>query len=97
MSLADGKIVQFFVSIAPARNNDELNDAEGFFKSYLCFPVVIVFWIGGFLWKRTGWLTIDQIDLDTGRRELPWDEINEYRAELAKMPAWKRIWHTVFI
>lgn len=60
-------------------------------------PVVIVFWIGGFLWKRTGWLRTDQIDVDTGRREHDWAVINEYRAKLAAMPAWKRIIHIVFI
>jgi amino acid transporter len=73
------------------------NDAEGFFKSYLAFPVVIAFWIGGWLWKRTPWLKMVDIDVDTGRRELPWDEINEYRAQLAAMPAWKRLFHTVFV
>lgn len=88
-------IAQLYVSISPI--GEDLNTAEGFFMSYLAMPVVIVFWIGGFIWKRSGWLKMDQIDLDTGRRALPWDEINEYRAELAKMPAWKRLLHTVFV
>ncbi|KAK1834582.1 amino acid permease/ SLC12A domain-containing protein [Podospora conica] len=88
-------IAQLYVSISPV--GSDLNTAEGFFMSYLALPVVIVFWIGGFIWKRTGWLTIDKIDLDTGRRALPWDEINEYRAQLAQMPAWKRLLHTVFV
>lgn len=65
--------------------------------AYLALPVVILFWIGGFIWKRTGWLTVDQIDVDSGRRELPWDEIRAYREKLAEMPAWKRIFHTVFV
>lgn len=88
-------IANFYIAISPI--GADVNDANGFFQQYLALPVVIVFWIGGFIWKRTGWLTIDQIDLDTGRRELPWDEINEYRASLAAMPAWKRIFHTIFI
>ncbi|KAK5651219.1 hypothetical protein OQA88_12726 [Cercophora sp. LCS_1] len=88
-------VANFYIAISPI--GARLNTAEGFFQAYLALPVVIIFWIGGFLWKRTGWLTVDQIDLDTGRRELPWDDINEYRAELAKMPAWKRILHTVFV
>ncbi len=70
---------------------------QGFFKSYLALPVVIVFWIGGFLWKRSGWLRTADIDLDTGRRDLDWDSINEYRAKLAAMPAWRRIMHTMFV
>jgi amino acid transporter len=88
-------IANFYVAISPV--DKDLNDAEGFFKAYLALPVVILFWIGGFIWKRTGWLTIDQIDLDSGRRELPWDDINAYRERVAQMPAWKRIIHTVFI
>lgn len=86
---------QLFTAIAPP-GTDELNDAEGFFKTYLALPVVIVFWIGGFLWKRTGWLKIEQIDVDTGRRELDWEEINAYKARLAAMPTWRRILHYTF-
>ncbi|KAK0613919.1 amino acid permease-domain-containing protein [Immersiella caudata] len=88
-------IANFYIAISPV--GADLNDAEGFFMAYLALPVVILFWIGGFIWKRTGWLTIDQIDLDSGRRELPWDDINAYREQLAQMPAWKRIIHTVFV
>ncbi|KAK0741812.1 amino acid permease/ SLC12A domain-containing protein [Apiosordaria backusii] len=88
-------IAQLFVAICPVSGG--FNDVEGFFKSYLALPVVIVFWIGGFMWKRTGWLRTDQIDVDSGRRELPWDEINEYRERIAQMPAWKRVMHTLFV
>ncbi|KAH6613494.1 amino acid permease/ SLC12A domain-containing protein [Chaetomium tenue] len=88
-------IAQLYVSICPVKGG--FNDAEGFFKSYLAMPVVIVFWIGGFLWKRTGWLRTDQIDLDTGRRELDWDAIHADRAKLAAMPAWKRTFYTLFV
>ncbi|KAH6851100.1 amino acid permease/ SLC12A domain-containing protein [Chaetomium sp. MPI-CAGE-AT-0009] len=88
-------IAQLYVSICPVGGG--FNDAEGFFKSYLAMPVVIVFWIGGFLWKRTGWLRTDQIDLDTGRRELDWDAIHADRARIAAMPAWKRTFHKLFV
>jgi len=88
-------VANLYIAISPI--GDDLNTAEGFFQAYLALPVVIVFWIGGFLWKRTGWLKVDQIDVDSGRRELPWDEINEYRATLAKMPTWKRLFHIVFV
>jgi amino acid transporter len=85
---------QLYVSIDPI---DATVTAESFFNSYLALPVVMFLWFCGFLWKRKGWLRTDQIDLDTGRRELPWDDINAYRARLAAMPAWKRIFHTLFI
>jgi amino acid transporter len=87
-------IAQLYVSIDPI---DATVTAESFFNSYLALPVVMFLWFCGFLWKRKGWLRTDQIDLDTGRRELPWDDINAYRARLAAMPAWKRIFHTLFI
>lgn len=65
--------------------------------SYLALPVVLVFWAGGWLWKREGWLRTKDIDLDSNRRELPWDEINEYRQHLASMGFMRRMMHTFFI
>ncbi|KAF4591535.1 Amino-acid permease inda1 [Ophiocordyceps camponoti-floridani] len=88
-------IAQFYTAIAAPIGKSGLNTAEGFFKSYLAVPVVIVFWIGGYLWKRTGWLRTHQIDVDTGRRELDWDEIRAYRERVATWPAWRRLLHTV--
>ncbi|KAH9886340.1 amino acid permease/ SLC12A domain-containing protein [Xylariomycetidae sp. FL2044] len=88
-------IAQFYVAICPP-GKPGYSDAEGFFKSYLALPVVLLFWAIGYLWKRTGWLRTSQIDVDTNRRELDWDEINAYRASLAAMPAWKRMLHVVF-
>ncbi|KAL2842187.1 amino acid permease/ SLC12A domain-containing protein [Aspergillus pseudoustus] len=80
---------QFFVAIAPPGGG--LNDAKGFFKSYLALPVVLFFWACGYLWKREGWLRTSQIDVDSGRRELDWDFINAERARVAAMPTWRRI------
>ena len=70
--------------------------AKSFFISCLAIPVVIFFWAGGFIWKRTGWLRVDQIDVVSNRRELDWDEINAFRAEMATWPAWKRVLHHFF-
>ncbi|WYZ35717.1 hypothetical protein EsH8_X_000364 [Colletotrichum jinshuiense] len=88
-------IAQFYVAIAPA-GQTELNDAEGFFAAFLTVPVIILFWIMGFIWKRTGWLRTSQMDVDTGRRELDWEEINRYRAEVASWPTWKRVYNRFF-
>jgi amino acid transporter len=60
-------------------------------------PVVIFFFVIGWVWKGKPWIHLHEIDIDTGRRELPWDDINAHRAELAAMPAWKRLIHTFFI
>jgi yeast amino acid transporter len=80
---------QFYTAIAPP-GTSELNDAAGFFKSYLALPIVLTFWLGGFFWKRTGWLRTAQMDVDTGRRELDWEEIHAYRAHQATLPKWRR-------
>ncbi|ETS80860.1 Amino-acid permease [Pestalotiopsis fici W106-1] len=82
-------IAQFYTAVEPM-------DAEAFFESYLAAPVVLFFWAVGYAWKREGWLKISQMDVDTGRRELDWDEINEYRRHLAAQPAWKRLYHVLF-
>jgi len=86
---------QFYTAIAPP-GTSELNDAAGFFKSYLALPIVMAFWVAGFLWKRTGWLRTAQMDVDTGRRELDWEEIHAYRAHVATLPKWKRFFKALF-
>ncbi|KAH6605672.1 amino-acid permease inda1 [Trichoderma cornu-damae] len=86
---------QFFTAIAPPGKTG-INDVEGFFQSYLAFPIVVAFWICGYVWKRTGWLKVAQIDVDTGRRELDWDEIRAYREHVASLPSWKRVYYHLF-
>ncbi|KAF5024688.1 hypothetical protein F66182_3258 [Fusarium sp. NRRL 66182] len=83
-------IAQFYVAIVAPPGSDGMGTVEGFFMSYLALPVVLFFWAIGYFWKREGWRTIDQIDLDTGRREHNWEEINAYRAKVAEMPSWRR-------
>jgi len=65
--------------------------------SYLALPVVMFFYACGYIWKRQGWRKLSEIDIDTGRRALDWDEINAYRASLEAMPKWKKIYHTFFV
>ena len=85
-----------FVAIAPPGKDDKLNDAEGFFMDMLTLPVIIFFWIVGYFWKRTGWLKLSQIDVDSNRREHNWEVINAYRAELAARPMWRQILDKIF-
>ncbi|KIW69459.1 hypothetical protein PV04_05335 [Phialophora macrospora] len=86
---------QFFVAIAPPFTSD-LASAEDFFKAYLALPVVLFFWAVGYLWKRQGFLRLDQIDLDSGRREHDWDTINAYRAKVATWPWWRKALSMIF-
>jgi yeast amino acid transporter len=88
-------IAQFFVAIAPPFTS-ELGSAEDFFKAYLALPVVLLFWAIGYLWKRQGFLKLDQIDLDTGAREHDWERINAHREQMKTWPLWRRIFTAIF-
>lgn len=91
-----GFILCLIVLAATFYNAIQPLDVEIFFMNWLAVPVIIFFWIIGFFWKRTGWLKLSQIDVDTGRREHDWDEINAYKAKVAAWPAWRRILHVIF-
>lgn len=86
---------QFYVAIAPPGQTG-LASASDFFQAYLALPVVLFFWACGYLWKREGWLKLEQIDVDTGRRQHDWDAINEYKAYMLTQPAWKQWTHKLF-
>lgn len=87
-------IAQFYTAITQI--DGSLGTAESFFQSYLAFPVVIFFYICGYIWKRQSWWKVSEIDVDTGRREHDWDQIHAYRRELAAAPIWKRVYHFLF-
>ncbi|KAL2361753.1 Amino-acid permease inda1 [Blastomyces dermatitidis] len=80
---------QFYVAVA------EMN-AQAFFKSYLAAPVVMFFWICGYVWKREGWLRLSQIDVDSGRREIDWEEHNRKLEKKRNAPLWRRIGYFLF-
>jgi amino acid transporter len=86
-------IAQIYVAIFPIGADPSANN---FFIQCLAIPVVLFFWIVGFAWKRTGWLSLDQIDIDSNRRELDWDEINAHRAKVAQMSPLRRIFSKLF-
>ncbi|KAH7015808.1 amino-acid permease inda1 [Ilyonectria destructans] len=88
-------LAQLFTAIAPA-GKEGLNDAEGFFKACLTLPIILVFWVCGFCWKKEGWLRTSEMDVDTGRRELDWDEIRAHREHVASLPMWRRLVHKLF-
>lgn len=90
-----GFILCIIVLAATFYNAVQPLDAEAFFMNWLAVPVIIFFWIVGFVWKRTGWLKLNQIDVDTGRREHDWEEIRAYQAKVASWPKWRRALHTI--
>ncbi|KAK8044351.1 arginine permease [Apiospora rasikravindrae] len=64
-------IAQTYVAISPV--GERLNTAEGFFQAMLAFFVVMFSWAVGYIWKRPKFLSLDDVDLDTGRREIDWE------------------------
>ncbi|KAK0108520.1 Amino-acid permease inda1 [Cadophora gregata] len=88
-------IATLISAILPA-GQTETATVEQFFSAWLTVPVILVFWIIGYVWKREGGLKLEQIDVDTGRREIDWDSINAYRAEVASWPKWKQIMSKIY-
>lgn len=66
---------------------------KNFFLQYLCVPIVAAFYLGYKIWYRTGVVKIEEIDVDTGRRDfnLPVLMARE-RAERRGWPRWKRVY-----
>ncbi|BEJ16208.1 hypothetical protein CspHIS471_0508130 [Cutaneotrichosporon sp. HIS471] len=91
-------IAQFYIAIwplGPKRTGGAA--AEAFFLSYLAAPVVLGFWVVGYLWKRTLPKKVHEIDLDTGRKSwLTVEEMRAWRAERAAAPLYVRIFRLLF-
>jgi amino acid transporter len=69
---------------------------QTFFQAYLAAPIVIVFYVGFKLIKKTKFKRIQDIDITSGRRELDLASIlAEERALQAKWPRWKKIYKTI--
>ncbi|KXX74929.1 General amino-acid permease GAP1 [Madurella mycetomatis] len=65
--------------------------AQNFFLQFLCVPIVATFYIGYKLWFRTGVVKIDEIDVDTGRRDFNLPILAAHEAvEKRGWPWWKK-------
>ncbi|CCH41813.1 putative histidine permease [Wickerhamomyces ciferrii] len=91
-------IAQFWVAAFPLGDK---STADGFFKAYLAFPVVIAFYIFHKIWKKNWSLFVraKDMDIDSGRAEHDLDllkqEIAEEKAFVASKPLyyrWYRFW-----
>jgi amino acid transporter len=65
-------------------------NAYDFFLSYLALPVVLMFYLIGYLFKREGWRKLSEIDVDSGRRELDYEEFEKLKAKKANWSAFRR-------
>lgn len=90
---------QFWVAISPINENlrsgREL--AENFFLQCLAIPVVLVFYIGHKLWYRTSVIKIEDMDIDTGRRDFGRLGIIQAQEEeeRAGWPRWKKFYRAM--
>jgi amino acid transporter len=67
--------------------------AKNFFLEYLCAPIVLACYVGYKLWYRTAVVKVEEMDVDTGRRDfnLP-ILISREMDEKRGMPRWKRVY-----
>ncbi|TFK18849.1 amino-acid permease inda1 [Coprinopsis marcescibilis] len=92
-------IGQFYIAIDPLGDAERTPGevAEGFFSSYLAMPVMILFYLGGYLWKRTLPQRAHEINLDAGRKSwLTVAEMDAWRAERRTAPLRVRIYRALF-
>ncbi|RDW67613.1 amino acid transporter-like protein [Coleophoma cylindrospora] len=64
-------IAQFWVAVSPVGGSSYSPSeiAINFFELYLAFPVAILSWLGYKLVYKTQWISIEDIDLKSGRNE----------------------------
>lgn len=89
-------VAQFWTGFAPVGYGEmtagEL--VENFFKAYLAAPIVVLCYVVFKVVKKTRFKRVHEIDVTSGRRELDLAAIlAEERAEQAKWPRWKKVWH----
>ncbi|WRT66803.1 uncharacterized protein IL334_003766 [Kwoniella shivajii] len=91
-------IAQFYIALFPIGGVTSAGErAQSFFISYLAAPIMIGFYIIGYLWKRKTPRKAHEIDLDTGRKSwLTVEDMRAYRAERAKAPLYIRVYRTLF-
>ncbi|KAF2842431.1 AAT family amino acid transporter [Patellaria atrata CBS 101060] len=90
-------VAQFWTGFAPVGYGGMAGGerTENWFMSYLAFPIVLCFYIGFKVVRRTRIKRLHEIDITSGRRELNLQEIlEEERAEQARWPRWKRVYKT---
>jgi amino acid transporter len=95
-------IAQVWVAIAPLPRDDGQewdvsSRAENFFVQCLALPVVLVFWVGHKIWFRTGFVRVEDMDIDTGRRDFGRLGIIKAQEEEERQswPRWKRFYRFI--
>ncbi|CAI5758691.1 unnamed protein product [Candida verbasci] len=95
--------LQFWAALFPPGEGKA--DAKSFFKIYLSLPVFIVSWIGHKIYDKVFndipllklWLSVDEIDVDSGRTQYDLEaikqEIAERELEMKRKPWWYKVYN----
>ena len=70
--------------------------AYAFFQSYLALFVVIALYAIGYAIRRQAWLRLDQIDVDSGRREMDKEVLEKLVADRKAMGPFKKFMDILF-
>jgi len=92
-------VAQFWTAVWPVGYASETPNeiAQGFFEAYLAMPIVIVFFVGFKVIKKTKFKRLKDIDVTSGRREMDLATIlAEERAIQATWPWYKKWWNIAF-
>lgn len=88
-------VAQFWIALFPLGGSPNASD---FFMAYLSAPVVLLLYIGHKLYTKN-WLfyiKTEDLDIDTGRREIDLDVLRQELAEEAKVMASKPFYYRVW-
>ncbi|KAL0939330.1 amino acid permease [Colletotrichum truncatum] len=88
-------IAQFWVGAFPVgwEKREPEWVARNFFLRYAAFPIVLIFYIGHKLWFRTVYIRIEDMDLNTGRRDFNLSIlVAQEQEEKRSWPRWKRVY-----
>jgi yeast amino acid transporter len=88
-------IAQFWVGAFPlgweTKTSAEL--AESFFLRYLAAPIVLLFYLGHKIFYRTDYVRLQDMDIDTGRRDFDLAILlAREQEERQAWPAWKKVY-----
>ena len=78
-------VAQFWTGLFPVGSSKA--DVTAFFQAYLAAPIVLACFIFFKIWKKTKFVSLKNMDLDTGRREVDTEAI---MAEIAEEQAYIR-------
>jgi amino acid transporter len=92
-------ITQIWIAASPISHESGpmtvSNRVQHFMATFLAVPLVFAFWIGHRLWYRSKYISVPDMDIDTGRREVTMALNLREGEERRGWPIWKRLYRTL--